>query len=243
MQNNSNNSYLEKNERTTVLLVEDDPVWQGLLRQSIKAQNPSADVHTVSSVKKAKRMIDTFADINFVIADFWLEGEETGLDLWKDCESLNRPIPFLLISGAKEANIAAEIGEGPNYLSKALGFEELRASLSIALNDSQEMYQRAFARNTRQAEAISGMIVAAMLTSLTCYVVNLHQEVNTNLPSPPPAVREPLLSRINPYAPPSQQVMLKNINLQMQHTLAKADRVIAMSNQTLETRIKELKKK
>lgn len=177
-----NTSYLLSNEhRSKVLIVEDDPVWQAMLRQSIKSRHPGTEVQAVSSVKKARQIIRSSGDLDFVIADFCLEGKETGLDLWKECESKHRHIPFLLVSGMSEESLSPGFTAGRNrpiYLSKALDIRDLRANLAIALSASEAMARQTFRQAVTHPETISAVLLAAVMSTLTVYAINLHREVN-----------------------------------------------------------------
>src|SRR4051812_7652645 len=101
-------SYLNsKAPAAHILLVEDDPIWEAMLRQSIRSKNPGTQVLAVSSVEKARSIINSNAEIDFVISDFSLDGEETGMDLWREFETSQRRVPFLLISGTSEEQLSA----------------------------------------------------------------------------------------------------------------------------------------
>jgi CheY-like chemotaxis protein len=183
-------SYLTHQPRAgRILLVEDDPIWQAMLRQSIKSKNPNTEILAVSSVQKARGIIKTSATIDFVISDFSLEGAENGLDLWREFESSNRRAPFLLISGTSEEQLAATNALGANrpiFFSKARDIRNLRANLAIALADSKELYEKSFRHHTVKTEIFSGLVLAAVFTSLTAYAVNLHIEMS-NVQHLPPA--------------------------------------------------------
>lgn len=105
-------TYLGFKERRKFLVVEDDCAAQPIWEKIIKLVDPKALIFWATTEEGAERLIedrekygDTF---DFVIADIFLAGPKTGIDLWKRFG--NDTLPFLFISSITENKFVELIG-------------------------------------------------------------------------------------------------------------------------------------
>ncbi|MGE3683917.1 MAG: response regulator [Bdellovibrionales bacterium] len=88
----------ERTIEKSVLIVDDDPFWQEVIRLEVERALGSCSVTMVTNVDQASRLLhqNTY---DLVVADHFLEGEKTGYDLWQLCQAEGVGVPFLLTSG------------------------------------------------------------------------------------------------------------------------------------------------
>ncbi|AGH95453.1 response regulator [Pseudobdellovibrio exovorus] len=105
------------NHTRRILVVEDDPSMTIMLKSSIAGAAPDAKVCYASSIEQALAKILQSADISndnpydLIVADIFLEGHSTGLDLWKVISSTYPNLPFLVISSVSEQEVRKAVGE------------------------------------------------------------------------------------------------------------------------------------
>jgi DNA-binding NtrC family response regulator len=122
-----------------VLIVEDDtslrPFWEYVVHQV----EPRLELQWVSSVSGAEQLVRESLKkrhaLGLIIADLYLEGQRTGVDLWREFkESL---IPFVMTSGmSKERflNRFSKREDAPLYLEKPLELDECVETIRIVLD-------------------------------------------------------------------------------------------------------------
>jgi CheY-like chemotaxis protein len=88
----------ERPEKKKVLLVEDSPESEALMRHLCHAANANVNVQCVATAEEAQRLLEADSHFDFIIADHFLSGQHTGLDLWKVCNENFRRIPFMMTS-------------------------------------------------------------------------------------------------------------------------------------------------
>src|ERR1700677_3591971 len=82
-----------------VLLVEDSPESENLIRQICEKVDSEMHLKCVDSAEKAKEILEeNSGDFDLVIADHYLNGPMTGLDLWKACRKKLHKVPFIMTS-------------------------------------------------------------------------------------------------------------------------------------------------
>lgn len=112
-----------------VLLIEDEPYWQFIVGESIRSFQNNVNVRCVRSVAQAEDVLmQTGEAYDLIISDHYLQGDQTGIDLWKKCQDHYENIPFLMISGLSENDFHALLEEElgtPLYLEKDLIPDEL----------------------------------------------------------------------------------------------------------------------
>src|SRR6185503_8862720 len=110
---------------TNILVVEDDPFWQKIIRNNIARVQENCAISFVTSGADAMNLLDAGRDFSLVIADHFLEGEMTGHELWLSCQQNGIEVPFLLTSG--NADLATDQFIGVRFLTTPSIGPELRA--------------------------------------------------------------------------------------------------------------------
>ncbi len=126
-----------------ILLVEDDPQWQKLISYAVKLTDLDLQLRVVRSAKAAQHLLYRDSNFDLIIADHYLEGEDTGMELWQICQQQHRKIPFVLISAIDQQVISEFLGEGmraPLHLPKPIDLQTLqkviRAKIGCGLGNS-----------------------------------------------------------------------------------------------------------
>jgi response regulator of citrate/malate metabolism len=120
-----------------VLIVEDDLALSNLLCEVIETFSPDAEIHMATSGEEAEYHLEREADMgnppyDLVVADIFLEGEITGLDVWKTCD-LNHPDTNILVTSSlpveKFKSYLKNEDSCPPYLPKPFSLEECMATI------------------------------------------------------------------------------------------------------------------
>ena len=119
---------------TRVLIVEDDRTMEALWRYIVEAAKPGADVEWATSGEDATTQLKQSFDL--VIADIFLGGSTTGLDLWEQNED-DEASPFILMSVITPERLLVMAQNSskplPSYIQKPLDpsqcIETIRALL------------------------------------------------------------------------------------------------------------------
>jgi DNA-binding NtrC family response regulator len=121
------------NMKNRVLIVEDDHACETILKQVVHSVDPDARVDWVDSAEAAALTIvqerTKGAPYNLVIADIFLTGKLTGVDLWKIYEEFSPSPPIVLTSSLSIPRFFDTVGTGPEvpaYLPKPFYAEECR---------------------------------------------------------------------------------------------------------------------
>lgn len=114
--------------RKRILLVEDDGFYKELFNRLIEQLDQDAKLVWVSNANKAIRALkkDTY---DLIIADYRLEGAETGMDLWHYCQRELKEVPFLLISAKSRV-----MSPSPTFLKKPLQLKQCVELITSALS-------------------------------------------------------------------------------------------------------------
>lgn len=112
-----------------VLVVDDDlttePIWDHI----IKKADRNAQMLWATNYEQASTMIENAKrdgnPLSLVVADIFLEGKKTGVDLWKHFHS-EMPQKILLISGVAPLRVSQEYAvlNNPIYLQKPVDISE-----------------------------------------------------------------------------------------------------------------------
>ena len=100
-----------------ILVVEDDSSMMPLLQKAILDVRPNAELFTAISLEEAFTILIKNSDIaqkkpySLIVADIFLEGSGTGLDLWRVLCATYPLIPFLVISSLPESKVQEAVGE------------------------------------------------------------------------------------------------------------------------------------
>ncbi len=108
-------------QATRVLIVEDDRTMEALWRYIVETAAPGAEVEWVTSGEAAS--VEMKDEFDLVIADIFLGGQTTGLDLWAQRHSDSQSA-FILMSVLTPARLSI-LAQGsakplPSYLQKPL---------------------------------------------------------------------------------------------------------------------------
>lgn len=117
-----------------ILLVEDDPQWQLIISRALKLVDPKLLIDTVTNVSEAKLSLFLNPDYSLVISDYFLEGHQSGLDLWKVSQHNSHMIPYLFVSGLQKSEFEILFDQmdpdhgnhRPFYMSKPFDLEKLK---------------------------------------------------------------------------------------------------------------------
>lgn len=105
------------NQPERILVVEDDTSMMPLLQKAILDVRPNAEIFTAISLEEAFTILIKNSDIaqkkpySLIVADIFLEGSGTGLDLWRVLCATYPLIPFLVISSLPEDKVLEAVGE------------------------------------------------------------------------------------------------------------------------------------
>jgi len=129
----------EYHRPSRVLLVEDDLVMQTRFTRLIKSVSPDANVDRVATAEEAKDLLRraTSEEYDLVISDQFLEGTETGLDLWNYCKNKNSFAPFILTSGGEIEKYFNQFNEKvqlPTFLPKPFSNARAKAQIQDSLD-------------------------------------------------------------------------------------------------------------
>jgi response regulator of citrate/malate metabolism len=120
-----------------VLIVEDDLSLSNLLCEVIETFSPEAEIHTATSGEEAEEYLKREAEIKYspydlVVADIFLEGETTGLDVWKMCDEKYPKTEILVTSSLPVEKFKSYLKNAdscPPYLQKPFSLEECMATI------------------------------------------------------------------------------------------------------------------
>src|SRR4051794_30908013 len=108
-----------------ILIVEDDPACETVLRRTILSIDPRARISCEESAEQAifelRRDELSGKTYDLIIADIFLTGHHTGLELWESCRERFPMTPVLITSGLPIHRFFETIGRNavaPPYLAK-----------------------------------------------------------------------------------------------------------------------------
>lgn len=120
-----------------VLIVEDDLALSNLLCEVIETFSPDAEIHMATSGEEAEYHLEKESEqgrppYDLVVADIFLEGDITGLDIWKTCD-LNYHETNILVTSSlpieKFKSYLKNEDSCPPYLPKPFSLEECMATI------------------------------------------------------------------------------------------------------------------
>ncbi len=126
-----------KTKGMSVLVVEDDLFMKPILMRILQSLDETIKVYWAVSVDEAKEALSEGA-FSLVIADYFLLGQDNGLDLWKHCQDKFSDIPFVMVSGLEpdvfRKLFAGKTDEIPRFLQKPFYPKQCRALVEDALS-------------------------------------------------------------------------------------------------------------
>lgn len=126
----SHKKLIPSKETSKVLVVEDDLIFETIWEHIIHQADPSATMTWATNVTEAKKLLSHAEQdghpFEMIIADIFLDGSQTGIDLWTDYhQALHEK--FILVSGANHMKILKKHfhkESDPVYLQKPLELHE-----------------------------------------------------------------------------------------------------------------------
>jgi response regulator of citrate/malate metabolism len=127
-----------KSRTPRVLIVEDDLALTTVIDQVLYTIDPHIKCDWVTSAEQAaakiKEMISESSDhpYDLILADIFLEGNKSGLELWEFCRDQFPDMPIVLTSALPVDKFLNSIGENmicPPYLPKPFHLGECRQVL------------------------------------------------------------------------------------------------------------------
>jgi CheY-like chemotaxis protein len=118
--------------RNRILIVEDDPACRAILGKVVRDLDPRAQVDQATSAETAALTLvqerGSGMPYDLVIADLFLDGKLTGLDLWRIYREFQPAPPVVLTSSLSFERYlaAAHDDEPPPFLPKPFFAEECR---------------------------------------------------------------------------------------------------------------------
>lgn len=133
-----------KNHPERILVVEDDSSMMPLLQKAILDVRPNAEIYTAISLEEAFTILIKNSDIaqkkpySLIVADIFLEGSGTGLDLWRVLCATYPLIPFLVISSLPEEKVLEAVGEDEKrnliFLKKPFSITDFKIKIKSILS-------------------------------------------------------------------------------------------------------------
>lgn len=126
-----------------ILVVEDDLELTGILEHVFSAIDPNIHTDWVTSAEEAVSLLEDKTrageqrPYDLIIADIFLEGSSTGLDLWKLCQEYFSDVPFVVTSALPVDKFFKALGTetiSPPFLPKPFLPGECRQLIEGVLN-------------------------------------------------------------------------------------------------------------
>jgi CheY-like chemotaxis protein len=118
--------------RKRVLVIEDDLCLETILSRIIKSVAPEVEIDWTTSAEDALDRIQggrlvPAKKYDLILADIFLEGAKTGIELWETCQTNFPDTPVLLMSGMPIDEFFRQVGReavSPPYLPKPFSVGE-----------------------------------------------------------------------------------------------------------------------
>lgn len=125
----------------SVFVIEDDPEMFTLLERVLRGIDPTVEVdwalsaeeaidQLVSRIRRRKNLLrEAEPPYDLIVADIFLHGNKTGVDLWRTCTELFPRIPIVVTSGMSMEKFFRTLGDtavSPPYLAKPFSIGECK---------------------------------------------------------------------------------------------------------------------
>jgi len=138
-------------EDYTVLVVDDEPDYPGLVAERLEAEDPRLTVKTGSSIEDGLEIIESDS-IDCVISDYDFPVGD-GIEFLREVRSVDENLPFLLLTGRGSEGIASEaIGAGVTDYFKKRQFPEQYPVLANRVVNAATTYRRELELERRRQE-------------------------------------------------------------------------------------------
>ena len=141
----------------SVFVIEDDPEMVTLIERVLRTIDPLVEVdwamsaeeateRLVSQIRKRGHSLKDFAlPYDLIIADIFLHGPKTGVDLWRTCADLYPQVPMIVTSSMPVDKFFKTLGVGsisPPFLEKPFGIGECKNLFEAMFEYSDSMKSR-----------------------------------------------------------------------------------------------------
>lgn len=135
---------LELTDKNRVLIVEDDVSLANLLTTVLQDASPDISIDWATSGEEAERYLEEDGELfghcpyDLIIADIFLEGEITGLDIWRKCNSIYPDTNILVTSSLPVGKFVSCLKDEqacPEYLAKPFSLAECREAVSAFMTE------------------------------------------------------------------------------------------------------------
>lgn len=135
------------NAGTRFFVIEDDVELSFIWERILRTIDPNAQIDWATSAEEARARLNTKtkqgngAPYDLIIADIFLEGTETGLDLWRSYKSITPKIPIVITSAVPIDKYLAKVGidlDFPPFLAKPFTVHECTELIESILGQSKE---------------------------------------------------------------------------------------------------------
>ncbi len=199
-----------------VLIVEDEEESGYLVEASLKSIEGKIKIDWVKTAEEAEGVLKDDSNYDLIIADHFLDGPKTGLDLWKKCQQKYRNVPFLMTS-AMDPNVfsilVADEPEQPMFLHKPFRIDECKNMLEWFWEEESE---KSISYVDLKASSNYQVIIMGVLLLLVI-LMSSEMEFIKVLPFKTPIYYSPIISDQN-LAPPLKLIIPTfNQNLRPKH--------------------------
>lgn len=124
-----------KGNTLDILLIEDDPVWINLFSSVLRAQTPEISLWSAKSIKQAENFVRK-KRFKLIIADYQLQGQDTGLDFWASLKRQKLSNSFILTSSISNQKLIASLSgqRAPIFIHKTIVVKNLGALVKYFLS-------------------------------------------------------------------------------------------------------------
>lgn len=224
-----------------ILLVEDDPFWQRVISDNLGKASHNCHISLAVSADEAVTKIRS-EHYNLIVSDYYLEGDKTGYQLWRDCVNGGIDVPFLLTSGQLDFPDYAVRNLPVTFLPKSLIGSKLRHRAAQMLNSVEP--QKFL--NERRLSELFGLkyqfefyclilaVASTMIATQPSFYLEPKVEPLPSILTAPP--REDLIPLPTP-APPAfrydrEKIFTPDLIAQLELILQRADEILAMQDQS-----------
>ena len=112
--------------KKSVLVLEDDPQWQLIVSQILKKVDTDVTIRCVPTTQAAIQLLALGEKFDLVVADQYLDGVMTGLDLYRHLRALRDQTSFVMLSGLESRqfnDLTIRDAEAPTFVPKSNVFK------------------------------------------------------------------------------------------------------------------------
>ncbi len=146
-----------------VLLVEDSQESENLMRHICETVDGNMRLKCVKTAEEAQQLLQSNSNFDLIIADHFLAGQKTGLDLWRNCQERFRQIPFMMTSSLTNEEFIQKTDHEWNYplfLHKPFNRKDCQQMIEWYLGETPKVRRKAKPlQNQSEAKAVSKSIL------------------------------------------------------------------------------------